>query len=78
MLYFTLGTPEYISAVRVAHGATGEKYPMELNGEDLHAVLVALALGVGFIDADDVSDETADRMTSLLSSIGETLGIQGD
>ena len=68
MQTFTIGlTPRSVIDEALPH-----KYPMKLNREDMHVLLVALY--VSWQTADD--EETADAALSLRTSILSTLEIE--
>lgn len=72
---YTLGSFEMLGAMAQRLPA---KYEMTLNTADMTALLTALATAVGFVSWDDVAGSgRADQAASLLSSIAETLGIEG-
>lgn len=65
MKSFTAHSDEWFTAIIQAQRNTGEKYPMELNAGDFQTIARALR------------HYGSERADSLLSSIGETLGIEG-
>lgn len=68
---YTMGTASMIAAML---RALPEHYEMSLNRSDMATVIEALSIGAGFWQP---TDEDFDRMTSLFSSIAETLGVEG-
>jgi hypothetical protein len=68
---YTMGTQEMIE-----HMVTElpDKYLMELNQSDMETLIWGLGAHVGFVTPDDAMQ---DRISSLFSSIAETLEIEG-
>lgn len=80
MQSFTAMSREAVDATVTAQLATGEKYPMELNGTDFANLVHALRIAWLYADldgADDVTEESlTDWIMGFVSSIGETLGVE--
>ena len=76
MQSFTMGTSEMVSAM---FERLPDRYPLELNRDDMVALITALATSVGFVTWDDgeVPDPIRERAESLFSGIAETLGVEG-
>lgn len=78
----TMGTQEMIDAM-VAE--LSDEYPMELNSRDMEALIIALAVAINedvppctHEDCVDIGEDChTERITSLFSSIAETLNIEG-
>lgn len=74
---YTLGSPDMLIKLDQAMRATGESYPLNLNADDMAALVFALATAVGYVSWDDAGEEVQERAMSLFSGIAETLGIEG-
>lgn len=77
---FTAMSREAIDATVTAQLATGEKYPMELNGTDFANLVHALRVAWMYADLDGTDDVTGEPLTDwimgFVSGIGQTLGVE--